>query len=340
MIDKVKEQKELMKNIYEKDVKENKKLAINNDYKSTFKVDLSTYGEDIIEKDYQQLQTKLDNFEEDLKNIQVHKYNYQITSLVLFIVITAVGISGYWIRREYIPLISSILLLFFATPMIAMAGIETAYTFLSIDFCSTIGNSIISGITPSENTGLGTYLSCPSKETMRTISTAIYQYIVNYDSLYKQTKENLSTYEVFEYIDLGSDKRDNDYLREVQKNLSLVKITTTNTFEKNKQEETKEDAILAINIFININYILAGLLSMTSCLTTKNSINYIEENYCYENHDYMFYNMIFSVLAGIAFIITAAGINKLIIVMRNRYSHALRGKKEFNTDIITEDDED
>ena len=113
MIDKVKEQKELMKNIYEKDVKENKKLAINNDYKSTFKVDLSTYGEDIIEKDYQQLQTKLDNFEEDLKNIQVHKYNYQITSLVLFIVITAVGISGYWIRREYIPLISSILLLFF-----------------------------------------------------------------------------------------------------------------------------------------------------------------------------------------------------------------------------------
>ena len=95
MIDKVKEQKELMKNIYEKDVKENKKLAINNDYKSTFKVDLSTYGEDIIEKDYQQLQTKLDNFEEDLKNIQVHKYNYQITSLVLFIIIYTLGISDY-----------------------------------------------------------------------------------------------------------------------------------------------------------------------------------------------------------------------------------------------------
>jgi hypothetical protein len=26
--------------------------------------------------------------------------------------------------------------------------------------------------------------------------------------------------------------------------------------------------------------------------------------------------------------------------MKNRYLHALRGKKEFNTDIITEDDED
>ena len=43
MIDKVKEQKELMKNIYEKDVKENKKLAINNDYKSTFKVDAKLF---------------------------------------------------------------------------------------------------------------------------------------------------------------------------------------------------------------------------------------------------------------------------------------------------------
>ena len=79
---------------------------------------------------------------------------------------------------------------------------------------------------------------------------------------------------------------------------------------------------------------------MTSCLTAKNSINLIEQDYCYENHDYMFNNIVFSVLTGLGFIITSAGINKLIIVMRNRYSHALRGKKEFNTDIITEDDED
>ena len=79
---------------------------------------------------------------------------------------------------------------------------------------------------------------------------------------------------------------------------------------------------------------------MTSCLTAKNSINLIEQDYCYENHDYMFNNIVFSVLTGLGFIITSAGINKLIIVMRNRYARALRGKKEFNTDIITEDDDD
>ena len=338
MIQNVKEQKDLMNKIYNQDVLANKEKAesIAKKRPNTIKIDLSIYGEDVINKDFTELQNKLDNFEKDLNSIQIPKFNYQITSLVLFIIFAAVGISGYWLRREYIPLISSIILLLLGAPIIAVGGIETAYTFISVDFCSTIGSSIISGITPSENTGLGTYLSCPSKETMRILSTAIYQYIVNFDSLYKHTKENLSLYESLVEINLENDKkRDNDYLREVQKNL-----TKTETKNLKKEIDAKESAIHAINVFININYILAGLLSMTSCLTAKNSINFIEENYCYENHDYMFYNMLFSLLAGISFIITAAGINKLIIVMRNRYSRALRGKKEFNTDIITEDDED
>lgn len=339
MLNKVREQKELMKNIYENDIKENKKLAINS-MKPYYNIDLSIYGEDIIDKDFNLLQNKLDNFEKDLNNIQVHKYNYQITSLVLFILISSLGISGYWIRRDYIPLISSILLLLFAAPILAIAGLETVYTFLSIDFCSTIGNSIISGITPSENTGLGSYLSCPSKETQRTLSTAIYQYIVNFDILYEQTKYNLSHNEYFGILNLGNDKRNNDYFRELRIKTSLVEITTNNTLEKTRNEQLRKSIIDALNIFININYILAGLLSMTSCLTAKNSINYIEENYCYGNHEYMLRNILFSVFSGLGFIITAAGINKLIIVMKNRYSRALRGKKEFNNDIITEDDED
>ena len=180
MMEKVREEKALMKEIYDKDIITNKKIASEKDYKPKLNIDLSLYGQDIIEKDLKHLQSKLDNFELDLKSIQDNKYNYQITSIVLFIVISAIGISGYWIRREYIPLVSSILLLFFAAPMLAISGIETTYTFLSIDFCSTIGNSIISGITPSEDTGLGSYISCPSKETMRTLSTAIYQYIVTH----------------------------------------------------------------------------------------------------------------------------------------------------------------
>ena len=141
-------------------------------------------------------------------------------------------------------------------------------------------------------------------------------------------------------LKLGSDKRDNEHFSELIKNASLIEITTNNTLEKARNELIRADLIHAFKIFININLILAGLLSMTRCLTAKNSINFIEENYCYGNHDYMFRNVIFTVFAGLGFIITSIGINKLIIVMKNRYMHALRGKKEFNTDIINEDDED
>lgn len=342
MLEKVREEKSLMKEIYDKDVISNKEIASTDDYKSTLDIDLSLYGQDIIEKDLQQLQNKLDNFEADLKGIQGNKYNYQITSLVLFIIISALGISGYWIRREYIPLIASILLLLLAAPILAISGLETTYTFLSIDFCSTIGNSIISGIIPSEDTGLGSYISCPSKETMRTLSTAIYQYTANFDTLYEQIKFRMSNNTYFNMYGFGDDKRNNSYLRELRTNVSLLNVnsTTNNTRETNNNAELQDDIIRSINIFININYILAGLLSMTSCFTAKNIINYIEEFYCYENHDYMFRNVIFSIFSGLGFIITSAGINKLIIVMRNRYSRALRGKKEFNTDIITEDDDD
>ena len=117
-----------------------------------------------------------------------------------------------------------------------MAGLETTYTFLSIDFCSTVGNSIISGIIPSENKGLGTYLSCPSKETMRTISTAIYQYIVSFDYLYNETDYliNGSSLMYEKYV-LGTDKRDNKHFQELYNNISKLNITPTsyiNVYDK------------------------------------------------------------------------------------------------------------
>ena len=328
MIEKVDEQKNLMKDIYS-EIKEKK-----DSIEGYFDLDFSIYGQNIIDNDFNELQNKLNNFQVDLNNIQTNKFNFQISSLVLFIIISIFGISGYWIRRDYIPLIASISLLILAAPVFAMAGLETTYTFLSIDFCSTIGNSIISGITPSENQGLGTYLSCPSKETMRTLSTATYQYILLFDELYNKTENNITNENYFNIYNMGTDKRNNEYFKELSENISTIDVN--GTYYKIK----KQSILKALDTLININYILAGLLSMTSCFTANNAINYIEENYCYENHDYMYRNVLFSTIAGIGFIITAAGINKLIIVMRNRYAKSFRGKKEFNTDIIENDEDD
>ena len=126
-----------------------------NEFKKNFSqykdITSDLYGESLIKQNNKELGEKFQNFYDDLYGIQKHKFRFQVESLVLFIIISLVGIAGYWIRREYIPWGASMLLLLLAAPVSAMCGLETTYTFLSSDFCSSIGNSIISGIIPTDN---------------------------------------------------------------------------------------------------------------------------------------------------------------------------------------------
>ena len=336
MKEKVQFQKKMLGTIF-KDTYNNKTI-LDEIFKDVPNINTSFYGEPIINESYKILKEKYSDFDEDLYKIQAHKFRFQIASLVLFIIISLIGISGYWLRREYIPWIASLLLLLLSAPVFAMAGLETTYTFLSIDFCSSIGNSVISGIVPSENKGIGTYFACPSKEAMRTISTAIYQYIVNYDYLYNETAFWLSNKTWLNHLSLGTDKRNNLYFDELYKeveNLQPYKID-----QEENDEYVKKLILRNLNSFKFFNYAMAGLLSMTSCYTAKNSVNLIEKEYCANNHAYMFRNVIFDTISAIGFIIISIGLNKLIITMKSHFKRALRGKKEFNTDIMDEDDED
>ena len=329
MIEYVDGQRELMENIFDETMKIKDRLEAS--VETTKYFNSSLYGEALIKSDHERLVNKYKSFVEDVDGIQKHKFRFQVCSLILFILISFLGIAGFWIRREYIPWIASIILLLLAAPVFIMAGLETTYTFLSIDFCSTIGSSIISGITPIEDKGLGTYLSCPSKDTMKTISTAIYQYIVDFNYLFNETDVLINSTDVLdneEYY-LGLDKRNNTHFE-----LLAEKIPKAGA-EKN----TTETIVKNLEVLGYMNVLLAGLLSMTSCYTAKNSINYIEEKYCYVNHGYMFRNVIFDMLGAIGFIVIAVGLNKLMIVMRSHYSRSLRGKKEFNTDIMDDDDD-
>ncbi len=338
MLDYTEEQQELLEDLLE-ETKKNQKV-LENIFKGDKNVNTSIYGLKLIEEDTQNLVQKYENFYDDLYRIQKHKFRFQVAALILFILITAIGIGGYYIRREWVSWIASSLLILLSCPVFIMAGLETSYTMLSIDFCASIGNSIISGIIPSENTGLGTYLSCPSKPTMRTISTAIYQYIVNFDNLYNETDYLINgSATLKDKYALGLDKRNNSHFERLMN--SIKKDYYIDNDDETKDEFTKSQSSIVkyLSSFSIFNYILAGLLSMTSCYTAKNSINYIEENYCYSNHAYMFRNVVFDVLSAVGFIVTAVGLNKLMITLRSHLSRALRGKKEFNTDIIEDDDD-
>ena len=332
-------QKVLLEKIFD-ETKSNQQILAKILEKNT-NVNTSIYGLSTIEADTKNLLDKYQKFYNDLYLIEKHKYRFQIASAALFVLLTIFGISGYWIRREYIPWTASFLLLLLAAPVFVVVGLDTTYTFLSIDFCASIGNSIISGITPSENAGIGSYLSCPSKQTLRTTSTAIYQYIINFDYLYNETDFLINNSTLMkEKYSLGNDKRNNTHFEEIYISLSNDSYIENDDEKREEYEKKKESVLKYLSSLKVFNYILAGLLSMTSCYTAKNSINYIEEQYCALNHGYMFKNVIFDALSGLGFILISVGLNKLIITMRSHYSKSLRGKKEFNTDIIDEDDDD
>jgi hypothetical protein len=338
MMDYVKKQKELLENIYKETYANKKNLDAL--FKNDDRINTSFYGDSLIQKSHKRLVQKLEDFDKDLYSIQKHKFRFQVFSLILFLLISLLGAAGYFVRREWIPWIASILLLLLAAPVFVMAGLETTYTFLSIDFCSSIGNSIISGLIPSEDKGIGTYFSCPTKETMRTISTAIYQYIVNFDLLFNETDFWIQNKTFLSEIELGQDKRNNDYFVKLLKQVKDTPLPTDIYVKEDNDEAVKNTIIKNLGSFGIWNVVLAGLLSMTSCFTAKSSINFIEEQYCYKNHAYMFRNVVFDVLAAVGFIIMSVGLNKLIITMRSHYAKSLRGKKEFNTDILDDDDDD
>ena len=233
---------------------------------------------DKISADHENLKEKLTNFTNDVSGFQSPKFGYQVSVMVLFPLFAVGGLSGYFLRRSYIPWIGSMLIFIFTVPFIIVAGLECAYIFLQIDFCSVIGNSITSGITPSENKRLGTYLSCPSKDVMRIISTDIYEYIISFNAIHEKLKTELESIEGCPYS-VGDDIRNNTHFEYLY-----------NELQKNDIYKQKHLDICAYDLF-TINNILAGLLSMSNCRTAKNSINFIEENFCYTNSGYMLFDI-------------------------------------------------
>ena len=288
-----------------------------------------------IENNHNKIYTKLDNFSKHISGGENVKYYFQITSLVLFLAIPCFGIYGYWIKRSIIPWISSIIVLLIPAPIFLFSGIEIAHLMLSLNFCGSIGTSVISGLTPSNDVRLGMYFSCLPKEMIKRISIEMYEYLEDFDIIYNNVREEMGELNKKDLTKekLGTDKRNNTGFQR------LIEYLEKNDIGRSQEDlDNISDINKKLKMLISLNRIIAGLLSMASCVPAKKSINYIDEFYCPENHGYMFRNVILYMISTIGFIITSAGLNKLIVSMRGRKAKALRGKKEFNDDLIRDDD--
>lgn len=298
-------------------------------YKGNANVTTTLYDGDNIKKDHKLLVQKLENFSDDLGSRQKHKFRYQVCVYIIFILLSVVGLLGYYVRRAYLPWTAHILLLLFGASVFIIAGIETSNLFLSVEFCASIGNTIVSDFFPNENKGIGTYFSCPSKDTMRGISTAVYQMVQSFNYIYENVGNNSEVLEEYSMV-LGTQKRNQTHFNTLLKNLKSSSMD-----DKYKKEYMKQ-----IGSLMTLNNLMAGLLTMNGCRAAKNIIYYIEENYCYSNQYYIAGNIIAGWVSAFGFILVAIGLNKFITVMRFYFAKSLRGKKQFNEDVIDEDNDD
>ena len=280
------------------------------------------YMEDSITKDINKISEKMKNFINDIKKTQIKKFIYQIIYLILLPILTTIGILGVFLRRNYLPWLSSFILFITTSFLFYFLGIEIIFSFIGIEFCQNINNSITTGIIPSGNKCLGNYISCSSKDAQKKIHTAIYElnesFNIIYNFLYEEIKKfNNSDIDLY---NLNYKKREEE------------------TYKKIKEKYSKNGIFESCDNLIYFNFVLSGLLSLSNCRTSKNNINYIEENFCSNGIHYMINNVYYGFFVCIGVFILSIAINKFITIMRKIAETALRGKGEFNDDILDDDE--
>ena len=91
MMDYAKEQKKLLENIYSETYANKKNLDAM--FENDDRINTSFYGDPLIQKSHQRLVQKYEDFDKDLYAIQKHKYRFQIFALILFLLISLLGMA-------------------------------------------------------------------------------------------------------------------------------------------------------------------------------------------------------------------------------------------------------
>lgn len=262
---------------------------------------------------------KLSNFTSQIRDIQNHKFNYEISYMFFVYILGIMGIGSYFLRKIMVTWAIFFSLIVLSIPATIILGLNCTYVILSTDFCQNIGKAIIHHRAPIDSAALGVYISCPSIETMKYLRISMYEFSISFNNIYNDVNAQLK----LKGDSLPEQKRDN------------------RAFEV-LMEKYKSDNVIStgINSLILTNNILASILSQISCQTAYSSINYIEEHFCNGAIDYLFSATMIQIASIVGAVILAIGINKLIVVIDYKNSISLRGNKKYNDALYEENPEE
>lgn len=186
----------------------------------------------------------------------------------------------------------------FLIPILVIQGNGYSFFNASIDLCQDVKNILDKNIEPKYGSGIGFYITCPTKEVRKNIYSSKFILSNSYDILYNDLNEKVKP--VMEE-GIARKKRNNTYLDGLSEH-----------FKKN---ETISNGFKALTDF---NKILSCLESLGVCEYGKNSITFIEEKFCYKNLQAQQDAFIYYTIGTLGVLIVSISLNKLSVFTREK----------------------
>jgi hypothetical protein len=159
-----------------------------------------------------------------------------------------------------------------------------------------VKNILDKELEPKNGTGIGYFITCPSKVIKKDIYSSKYIITKNFDYIYEDLNKK-----VFKEIKQGLalKKRNNTYI----KSLENYFLQNDNTLILAKGFETLS----------YLNDILMSLESLGVCEYARNSIYFIEEKFCNKNIQAQQDGFIYYTLGALGVLLVSIGLNKISV---------------------------
>jgi hypothetical protein len=246
-------------------------------------------------------------FATEMYDSEAARHNFQIACIVFIPLLTIGFIVAYKMNKAKLVLLFSLILYVFIIPSWFIMGVNTSYFLLTIDFCKDVHKYVTAESKPYATQGLGVYLPCPSKPTQVDINTAMYELSLSFNGVINEVNSTMIS---LKNQNLGLYKRNNTHFK-----------TLANEKFSNSTDMADTNIKKGLMTLYHTNDILQSLTALTKCQTALDSINYLDEKFCYGNISLMFKNLFFYFFGIIGLLMLSVGANKLVVLLNPHYKN-------------------
>lgn len=237
------------------------------------------------------------------------RFAYQIAGIVVIPVLTILSLIFYKFKKSPLLLLTSIILFALIIPALIVLGINLTFFLLSIDVCKDVNIYISSHTKPFMNRGIGVYVSCPSKSTQVMVNTAKYELGTSFNQIIQSVNQSILANFPEETSGLGIYKRNNTHF----------KFLADSKYSNQTNQTNQSEIYKGLYAIYYTNDMLQGLEALSLCQCADDSINYIEEKFCYRNITLQFNNLLYYFLGTFGLFLLSIGFNKLVVLLNPAY---------------------